>query len=161
FTDGKREADENNPKGYYEHEAVKSIARNKAWVSSAQGHVVKVIAQLLTHLPAKHNYKVIFMLRNITEVVTSQHKMLMRENKAKTTAYPAQLEITFRNQLEKIRKWIEKSYNVSVLYVEHRNLVESPLEEVRKVKEFLDMDLDINKMASVVDKNLYRERKDK
>ncbi|MFC2085810.1 hypothetical protein ACFLRO_01215, partial [Bacteroidota bacterium] len=81
FVDDKREADENNPRGYYEHEAVKSLARNKQWLPQAEGKVVKVIANLLTHLPANFHYRVIFMERDITEIVTSQKRMLKRMGK--------------------------------------------------------------------------------
>jgi hypothetical protein len=72
FTDNKRSADESNPKGYYEHEKVKTIRKDKKWLSDASGKAVKIISHLLYHLPGKYNYKIIFMLRELSEVVQEQ-----------------------------------------------------------------------------------------
>lgn len=81
FTDGKREADQNNPKGYLEHEAVKSLSKNKSILSKAEGKVVKVVSPQLKNLLPSYKYKLIFMDRNIEEVITSQHKMTGKEEK--------------------------------------------------------------------------------
>ena len=43
-TDGIRQADEDNPKGYYEFERVKQIKHDQAWLPDAQGKVVKMIS---------------------------------------------------------------------------------------------------------------------
>ena len=42
MTDGQRSADDNNPRGYFELEAVKSLARNQDVLAQAEGKVVKV-----------------------------------------------------------------------------------------------------------------------
>jgi predicted AlkP superfamily phosphohydrolase/phosphomutase/tetratricopeptide (TPR) repeat protein len=158
FSDHTRKADESNPKGYYEHEAVKRLARDKKWLSAASGKAVKVISHLLHHLPARYNYKVIFMLRNLSEVVKSQHKMLVREGKRKEDTYPARLEIAFKNQLLNANNWLKNNHNAAVLFIEYTDAVEKPLETAKKVQQFLGIDMDITKMASVVDKSLYREK---
>ena len=62
LTDQERKADESNPKGYMEHEAVKRLARDAGWVKNAKNKAVKIIAHLLLYLPDSNNYKVIFML---------------------------------------------------------------------------------------------------
>ena len=79
-TDGLRAADEDNPKGYYEDERVKDLhqAADKAWLRDARGKVVKIISFLLKSLPAENNYQVLFMHRNLREIVSSQNKMLVR-----------------------------------------------------------------------------------
>ncbi len=99
FSDNTRAADESNPKGYYEHEAVKRLARDKKWLPQATGKAVKIISHLLPHLPAKYNYKVICMLRDLSEVVRSQHKMLVLSGKHKEGLYPGRLEMVFKNSL--------------------------------------------------------------
>ncbi|MBK6374535.1 MAG: hypothetical protein IPF67_15705 [Saprospiraceae bacterium] len=81
FTDKERTADDSNPKGYYEHEAVKNLQHNNKWLPEAKGKVVKIIAQLLSHLPANYHYQVIFMERDVLEVIASQQKMLVRDGK--------------------------------------------------------------------------------
>ncbi|MBN1950917.1 MAG: alkaline phosphatase family protein [Bacteroidales bacterium] len=158
YTDNTRGADESNPKGYYEHESVKALRRDKKWLPKATGKAVKVISHLLPQLPAKYNYKVIFMLRELSEVVQSQHKMLVRDGKRKEDTYPVRLEMNFKNQLINANNWLKSNHNAAVLFINHREAIENPLEIAAKVKQFLGIEMDINKMASVVDASLYREK---
>ena len=83
LSDGVRAADPDNPAGYWELDAVKSLPRGEtAWVAEAGGKAVKVIHALLRHLPGSHPYRVVFMVRDIREVVASQRVMLERSGKA-------------------------------------------------------------------------------
>jgi hypothetical protein len=77
LTDAIRAADEDNPKGYYEFERVKQMDKGDvAWVADAPGKSVKVISALLKHLPPGYDYRVIFVQRNMAEILASQRKML-------------------------------------------------------------------------------------
>jgi len=78
LTDGKRGADADNPRGYYEYEAVKSLGQDASWLASAGGKAVKIVSALLIHLPDGFDYRVIFMRRPIAEVLASQRAMLDR-----------------------------------------------------------------------------------
>ena len=158
FSDGLRQPDENNPKGYYEHELVKSLARNKSWLKDATGKAIKVISHLLFELPAQYQYKIIFMERDLDEVLMSQHKMLIREGKAKEGAINLKLVNAFKQNLERIKIWAPKQSHVEILYVSHKNMINNPMEELKKVNQFLGNNLDIEAMAKVVDKSLYREK---
>lgn len=157
FTDNKRTADENNPRGYYEHEQVKNLARDNKFLDNAQGKAVKVISHLLFYLPHRHHYKVIFMDRNIREVIKSQQKMLVRDGKLKKDTYPTHLEKTFKKTLDKIKVWEEKSMNVDVLRIPHHEAINNPVKIAEDVISFLKMDVDAKKVASVVDSSLHRE----
>ena len=161
YTDKLRTADENNPKGYYEHDAVKNLRKDKRWLTEASGKSVKVISQLLPLLPAKYNYKVIVMIRDLSEVVQSQHKMLVRLGKKKEDTYPARLEMIFKNQVLKANEWLKTNYNAAYLYVNYKDVIENPNEIAEKVNQFLGKDLDVEKMAAVVDKSLYRVKIEK
>src|SRR5687768_10988350 len=62
LTDQIRNADEDNPNGYYEFEPVKQLANGgHAWLAAADGKAVKIISALLEYLPGQYPYKVIFM----------------------------------------------------------------------------------------------------
>lgn len=161
FTDGLRTPDENNPKGYYEHELVKSLARNKAWVKEAKGKAVKVISHLLFELPANYRYRIIFMERDLDEVLKSQHHMLVRDGKAKDDTINIRLVNAFQQNLQKVKDWAPKQGNIDILFVSHRNLIDNPTEELAKVSTFLGGNLNIQEMASVVDKSLHREKSNK
>ena len=78
LTDENRLPDEDNPKGYLEYEPIKNLRINKEWLSISKGKVVKIIHALLPDLPSNYQYKIIFINRNLEEVVASQTKMLQR-----------------------------------------------------------------------------------
>lgn len=156
LTDGVRKPDENNPKGYYEHEGVKSLARNKAWLNDAQGKVVKVIAQQLKYLPEKYNYNIVFMLRDIKEIIASQHVMLSRNGKK--SAYPVALENKFRISLLQITEWAKKRHNVKITFINHANTLEQPLLTAQIIKELTKSQSTLDNLACVVDEKLYRQK---
>ncbi|NOZ33952.1 MAG: tetratricopeptide repeat protein [Chlorobi bacterium] len=156
FSDSKRKPDENNPKGYYEHEAVKRLARDKGWLKQTQGKAVKIIAQLLFALPDRYNYKIIFMNRNINEILISQHKMLAEQGKVKPDMFSVGLQNAFLKTLERTQAWAEKKHNVEILYINHRDLILNPNSEVEKVATFTRKNFNIKDAASVVDQKLYR-----
>jgi len=77
-----RKADEDNPAGYYEFEKVKELKKDVSWLENAKGKSVKIISSLLEHLPEKYTYKIIFMHRNMEEILNSQRQMLFRRGEA-------------------------------------------------------------------------------
>ena len=158
FSDNKRKADPNNPKGYYEHESVKSLIKHKKWLDQTTGKLVKIISHLLLHLPGKYNYKIIFMNRDLNEVVNSQHKMLVEQGKAKAGTYPMNLQIGFKKNLEKVKIWAAKNYNVDILYINHKDVINEPENQAQKIITFLDIKADTKEMASVIDKKLHRTK---
>ena len=84
LTDKIRTADDDNPKGYYEFERVKALDKGDTeWVVDAQGKTVKVISALLKHLPSGYPYRVVYIRRNMTEILASQRKMLLRRGEAR------------------------------------------------------------------------------
>jgi len=159
FTDKERNADESNPKGYYEHEAIKNTAKNKKWVNEANNKTVKVIAHLLKHLPMNYRYKVIFMEREVVEVVQSQQKMLSRNGKkVKADTLPINLIDAFNKTLQDVKTWAEKQPNVEIKFISHRDVVENPFMQAMLVNDFLENKLKPELMAACVDARLYREK---
>src|SRR5437660_12828449 len=77
-TDHIRTADTDNPRGYYEFEQVKKIKQDASWLPATRGKAVKMVSQLLYDLPTSERYKIIFMERDLDEVLASQEKMLER-----------------------------------------------------------------------------------
>lgn len=166
FTDEQREADASNPKGYYEHEAIKNLSGDKKILQEVEeGQVVKIIAQLLFQLPLRYRYKVIFMERDLEEVVRSQQKMLERlatkSGKKAANRKPQRIRQAFQKALNRINNWQQQMPNVEICYIPYSDAIQNPLETAAKVNEFLGGQYDERKMASVVDKELYREQKKK
>lgn len=159
FTDKVREKDKNNPKGYYEHEAVKSLRRNKKWVPQAEGKVVKVIANLLAFLPPIYRYRVIFMERDLKEVMSSQRKMLQRMGKnVKDDIYPLSLIQSFQSELRKVKSWASRQENVDIIYVPYKEVIDNPFGQAIRISQFLNREAKPEDMVSAVDANLYREK---
>lgn len=155
FTDNERKADSSNPKGYYEHNSVKNLAKNNLCILEADGKAVKVIAQLLQFLPDNLEYKIIFMHRDIQEVMESQQKMLGKES----NVFPVAVAEAFKRELLKLEKWFVLQPNIEVINVKYIEVVENTSAQVGRIIEFLkDFPLDADKMITVVDEKLYRSK---
>ena len=159
MTDQVREADEDNPKGYYEFERVKQLDKgDQSWLADAQGRVVKVISALLEHLPPGYQYRVIFMDRQIDEVLASQRKMLARRGEPTDRVDDQEMARLFAKHLAKTRAWLSSQPNFAVLYVDYNQMLADPLPFVQQVNQFLDNALDETAMHRAVDPALYRNR---
>lgn len=160
LTDNLREADANNPKGYYEFERVKELPNGDyGWIPEAGGKVVKIVTGLIMNLPPDAKFKVIFMQRAMKEVLSSQKKMLGRLGREDDRVEDEKMKKIYQEHLKQVNAWIAKQPNIEVLYVNYNTMLGSPLESLQKVNEFLGGGMDVNVMAGVVDKELYRERK--
>jgi hypothetical protein len=157
LTDGARAADESNPRGYFELEAVKRLRADQSWLEQARGHAVKIIHLLLRELPAdgRFEYRVLFMLRPIEEVLASQRAMLARQGKP---AASASLAGVYESQLAQAREWMDTHSCFTYLTLEHHRVIEQPAESAVAIARFLQRDLDLNAMAAAVDLSLWRER---
>jgi hypothetical protein len=157
-TDNLRQADVDNPMGYYEFEPVKKVKEDTSWVEGARGKAVKMVYSLLYHLPAGGAYRVLFMRRKMEEVLASQRKMLERLGKADDKISDEQLAQMFRSQLQKFEAWIKGQPNFALLDVDYNRMVADPREPVGQVNAFLGGRLDTAAMCRVVDSTLYRNR---
>ena len=159
LTDEIREADKDNPKGYYEFERVKKLDEgDTAWLEGAQGKAVKVISALLKYLPQGYTYKVIFMRRKMEEILASQRQMLIRRGESTDEASDEELMDLFGKHLAQVQAWVDEQPNVDVLYVSYNDVMENPLGQVVQVNHFLGDTLDAENMVAVVDRVLYRQR---
>ncbi len=156
--DNIRKADEDNPKGYYEFEPVKKTKEDASWVPGAAGKVVKMVYRLLYNLPADFEYRVVFLQRDLTEVLASQRKMLERSGKPGGAIPDEQMAALFKAELDKCDKWLNEQPNFKVLYLNHRDMINGPQAQCEKINDFLDGGLNLEAMAETVDPTLYRNR---
>ncbi len=158
LTDHIRFADEDNPRGYYEFERVKKLKEDRAWLPDAKGKAVKVISALLMYLPAGYDYRVIFMRRNMSEILASQRQMLLRRGEPAGAISDTDMAALFDKHLRQIEGWLAGQPNMRVLYVSYNDLLADPLAGAQRVNTFLGGRLDVSAMAGVVDPNLHRQR---
>ncbi|HUC84337.1 MAG TPA: sulfotransferase domain-containing protein [Candidatus Acidoferrales bacterium] len=159
LTDGRRAPDEHNPRGYFEHEGVKHSRTDVSWLEHASGKAVKIVHLLLPQLPTSRNYRVIFMLRDLDEVIVSQRVMLKHQGRTAATLTDGQLAGVFEKQLSTVRQWLAQQPNFSVLYINHRDVIGDPLIVAGQINLFLTGNLRVADMAAAVDPALYRQRK--
>ena len=162
LTDSQREADASNPKGYFEYDKAKQLRSDSSWIGEATGKVVKIVAQLLPELPAEidgkqAHYRIVFMERDLNEVLASQHTMLELQGRKGANLERKSLADVFKEQLQKVHRFIEDR-NISCLVVRHADAIQDARSVAESVNRFLDGGLDVEAMTAVVDPALYRER---
>jgi hypothetical protein len=155
-TDQIRSADDDNPRGYFEFEAVKRTKQDATWVASARGKAVKLVSSLLYDLPATESYRVLFMQRDIEEVLESQEKMLLRLGRP--TVPREQIRASFGVHLERLYRWLPQQSHLKTLIVRYNRLLSEPDEETQSIVTFLDERPNADQMLTAVDPNLYRNR---
>jgi Sulfotransferase domain len=159
MTDAIRQADVDNPKGYYEYERVKHLEKetDKSYVREARGKALKVISFLLKDLPDDNYYRVIFMRRHLDEVIASQNKMLDRRGEEAIQERETMAE-AYRNHLAGVKILVRKRPNFDMLEFRYDEAVKDPREAARTVNAFLGGTLDEGAMTAVIDAELYRNR---
>jgi hypothetical protein len=158
LTDNIRQADDDNPKGYYEFERVKGIEHDKEWLPLAHGKVVKMISVLLRHLPDEYQYKVIFMRRKMEEILASQRKMLIRRGEDPDAVSDEKIAEASRKHLQKVDMWLSEQEYIDVLYVRYSDVLTDSRAQATRISRFLDDCVDPKRMAQAVDERLYHQR---
>jgi hypothetical protein len=158
LVDATRPPDAHNPNGYFEFDAVKRAASDIAWVKAAVGKAVKVVHVLLPHLPPGYVYRVVFTHRDPHEVLASQRAMLDATGHRGADLPPERLAEVFARQVRNTLDWAARQPHVSLLEVQHRELIHDPAGQAKRINRFLGGALDESAMAAVVDPSLYRQR---
>jgi Sulfotransferase domain len=157
-TDQVRRPDSDNPNGYFEFETVRQISEgNVSWLAESGGKAVKVISALLEYLPSNYSYKIIFLERELHEILASQRKMLMNRNE-KEMGDEKEIEAQIQKHLSVMKPWLIRQPNIDVLYVNYNMLMTKPEPVCEQITEFLDLPLNQARMLAVPDKQLYRNR---
>lgn len=158
-TDGQRQADADNPNGYWELEAVKRLAADATFLVAAAGRAIKIVVPLVRHLPtdARFCFRVVLLERDLEEVLASQATMIRR--KGLQPALPAaQLKPALARQWDASRLALAERADVHLLVLSHRRILADPAGAAVELASLVTMPLDTEAMARVVDPRLYRQR---
>jgi hypothetical protein len=163
MTDGERVADVDNPRGYYEWEAIKQIGKRPELLDdqAVKGRAIKCISMLLPRMPLQHNYKVIFMTRPIEEVVASQQQMVNRLGTKGAELDPEQLQRGLTAHREETLLWLATAPHMKFIEIDYPALVRDPQSIVSRLVQFLGAKQLPNEtvMAAVVDPSLYHRKR--
>lgn len=158
LADDQRVADSDNPRGYFELEAVKATARDTSWLDRAAGRCVKVISTLLPHLPSDRLYRVILMRRNLDQVVRSQRAMLERLGTTPANADESGARSSQLEHLVELEGWLASARHMKVLGVSYERVLVQPEKEIQRIVRFLELDLDATAMRRAVEPALQRQK---
>ena len=158
LTDDVRTADEDNPNGYYELERVKKIRDDHTWLPTAHGRAVKMVSLYLYDLPSSQRYKVLFMRRDLDEVVISQEKMLIRRGVVPPDRNV--IKAALQTHLDKLFRWVQQQSSIEMMEIDYNCLIHEPAPMIHPLAEFLKRELDSERMLSAIDPGLYRNRED-
>jgi hypothetical protein len=158
LTDCERQADADNPRGYFEWDRIKLLHQQPDCVNEAEGKAVKVISQLLFALPAGREYHIIFMQRPLPEVVASQAEMIRRRGTTGAALPPSVLIAGLTAHLNQVNAWLKDKAYISVYRVEHQDALREPLRTSKSIQQFLRCPLDAIAMSKQIDTSLYRQR---
>jgi tetratricopeptide (TPR) repeat protein len=160
LSDGLREPDEDNPRGYLEFEPVKRLLKDASWLDTARGKAIKIVAPLLAALPAGLACRVIFTERDPDEVLDSQERMLRRRKQdiVSTPERRQLLKIEYARTTVRVKDMLARRPGTQLLCVGYRDAVSDARGAAEKVNAFLGGGLDVERMAASVDPALHRNR---
>ena len=153
FSDGKREKDINNPEGYFELEAVKGIVKDNSFLDLAVGKALKIVAPLPIFLNKNHKYRVIFMRRNMDEILRSQEVMLQKDQLSEREKFRG----IYEQHLSKTYRFFEDN-SIPFIDVNYNELIFNTEPEIQKIVDFCLIKTTSNLLIEVVRPELYRNR---
>src|SRR5207245_675322 len=113
----------------------KRIKHDASWLPAARGKAVKMVSQLLYDLPPSESYRIVFMERDLDEILRSQEKML--ERLGRPAAPRAQIRPAYEMHLERLDGWLRGQRHMAVLRVCYNELVTQPRPQAERVSRFL------------------------
>jgi hypothetical protein len=155
--DDLRPADEDNPRGYLELDKVRHLEKDAGWMVEAEGRALKVVSLLLYHLPPGFEYRVVFMHRDLDEIIRSQERMLARRGQPPGPDQAA-MRRHFERHLQALREWLSRQPHLPVLDRHYADVIADPREAAAAVAAFLSLNLNQDGMAAAIDPALWRQQ---
>jgi hypothetical protein len=153
LSDGIRQKDISNPEGYFELEAVKGIVRDNSFLKDAEGKVIKIVAPLPIYLDKTLNYRIVFMRRDIEEVLRSQEKMLNKDQ----TSEREKFRTIYEMHLKKTYHFFEAN-SIPYIDIQYKQLLNDSEVELNRLIDFLDLSTSVEELLSVIKTDLYRNK---
>ena len=157
FIDNTREANVDNPKGYFEEQRVKKLNEDNSWLEESKGKALKVVSPLLPFLDLNYSYLIIFMKRDIDEIILSQKKMMIRREISAPSSDDEEIKNTLEESLAFTDSWLKGKKNIKKVDIFYKALVSNPVESLKPISAIIE-NFNLNESIKVIDQNLYRNR---
>jgi hypothetical protein len=161
LTDRVREADEDNPRGYFEFEAAKKLMRDQSWLTGARGKALKVVAPLVCSLPPGYNYRVLLIAREYDEILASQAKMIERRGDSvdDSPERRERLRQEYARLMAQTIAVLRGRPSVRLMELRYADVVRDPDQAALKINAFAGGGLDSLRIAAAVNVALHRNRR--
>ncbi len=162
-TDGIRSADDDNPEGYLEWEAIKQVASRPELFDEAglDRLAIKCISAHIQRLPSVHRYRVIFMTRPVMEIARSQQRMIARRGSEGMSGTVESIAGILRKHRDETLHHLRRHPRAfDLLEIDYPSLVADPGAFTDRLAEFLGPELlpYPERMAAAVVPALYRNQ---
>lgn len=154
--DEQRAADAHNPNGYFEWEDLKQLPFG-ASLPATEGKAIKVVAPLLSYLPADRNYKVLWMDRPIMELILSQAKMQGEE--ASLGNFPFQKGQQLEAERQRYLNWLVQQPHLEFKLVSYPELCsENGHILLADINAFLELEITKEDWQKTMNPQLHRNK---
>ncbi|QMI49032.1 sulfotransferase [Burkholderia sp. MBR-1] len=156
LTDHIREGNSRNPHGYFEWEPIKERHGYVNWIDSAAGKAVKAVSRFVRHLPATRCYSILFLHRDLDEIVRSQRDMALHLSDASwDDAAADKLKDVYRRHVDETLAWTDARPNMRLHTLHYESMLAAPTQEIDRIRAFLaPRRLDMARMLTAVDPTL-------
>jgi len=149
-----RPPDQFNPKGYYESRHFKGLRVREINPERFYGYAVKVVSPSLPYLPTGYQYKVIYMMRDIMATLRSQDRMHGVEIDEGYDTSLAHRSVIWQELRENAWSYVEKTPGFDGVRIWYEEVIEDPRLWSECIATFLNLELDVQKMAQAVEPRL-------
>lgn len=159
LTDGLRQPDEDNPRGYFEFEPVKQMAQGESWIDQARGKVVKIVAPMIQVLPDDVPCRVILIERDLNEILASQRQMIARRGRDldQTPARTNRLKQEYLRLIVWAKGYLAGRAGTKLMCVDRDAVLRDPRAAAEAINRFLGGTLEVDRMAAEVKPELNRQ----
>jgi hypothetical protein len=163
LTDNVRRENSRNPHGYFEWEAIKDKHSYVNWIDDAAGKSIKVVSRFIRHLPATRCYRILFLHRDLDEVVRSQRDMARHfSDSSWDDASSLKIKEVYRRHVDETLEWIDQRPNMQLHQLHYEAMLRDPAREIQRIDAFLaPRRLDTARMLVAVDLALNHAASDR
>jgi predicted AlkP superfamily phosphohydrolase/phosphomutase/tetratricopeptide (TPR) repeat protein len=161
LTDGLRQPDEDNPRGYFEFEPVKQMTQDTSWIDQARGKVLKIVAPMIPNLPENLPCRVILIERNLNEILASQRQMIVRRGRdaGLNPARENRLKQEYLRLIIWTKGYLAGRPGTRLMCVDRDAVLRDPQGAAEAINRFLGGALDTGRIAAEVKPELNRQRR--